>query len=111
MKDRILTTSTILRYVPGSARYFRFLGQDGADSVNPSAAFSDPELGAHVFNRKFIIHRFCKSCGTNFLGHANEVVAQQMNVMAVNIRALDGFDLKKIVNVKELDGKSSEVKP
>ena len=95
----------VARYVPASAAYFRFLDSNGEGVPDPSALFASPDLGAHQFNKKVVFHRFCKSCGTHILAHPVERRTQRPNIVAVNIRTVDGFDLKKVVNVLELDGR------
>ena len=101
--ERYLSTHSCTRsYVPSSSAYFRFLNpSDGNNS-----GFSDPDLGSHMFNKRIIHHRFCRVCGTHVFAHADASLAQEIKVVGINIRTLDGFDLAKIVNIKESDGRS-----
>lgn len=58
----------------------------------------DDNLTTYQFNKKHIDHVFCRTCGVQPFGSAGDM-------MAVNLRCLENFDLKSI-EVKPFDGKS-----
>ncbi len=61
------------------------------------------DLQDYLFNQKHIHHLFCKTCGILPFGKA--IAPDGVKTVAVNIRTLDGIDLKK-VNIQEYDGRS-----
>jgi hypothetical protein len=73
----------------------------GADAFTLKSGEGD--LTDYQFNKHVIHHLFCKHCGvTSF---ARGVGPGGKEMVAVNLRCLDGIDLDK-VEVKKFDGKS-----
>jgi hypothetical protein len=64
----------------------------------------EDSLTDYLFNKHAIHHLFCKSCGIKSFARGTKPDGTQM--VAINVRALDDFDLTK-VNVKMVDGKSA----
>lgn len=61
-------------------------------------------LTDYQFNKHVIHHVFCKTCGIKPFAHGK---GQQGEMIAVNLRCLDGIDPFKIVAAaKQVDGKS-----
>ena len=60
-------------------------------------------LTDYLFNKKVIHHLFCKDCG--ILSFGRGAAPDGTKMVAVNIRTIDGFDLKKI-KIQEYDGLS-----
>lgn len=61
------------------------------------------QMTDYQFNKKVIHHLFCRSCG--ILPFGKGAAPDGSKVIAVNIRTLDGVDLKSI-KVSEYDGRS-----
>lgn len=61
------------------------------------------ELQDYMFNKKVIHHHFCKNCG--ILSFGKGVAPDGRKVVAINLRCLEGIDLKTIT-IQEYDGKS-----
>lgn len=60
-------------------------------------------LTEYRFNRKFIAHLFCKTCGVQGFGRGKD--AQGNETIAVNVRCLDGVELTSL-KPEFFDGKS-----
>lgn len=60
-------------------------------------------LNDYQFAKKRIHHRFCTTCGVRSFANGTRPDGQAM--IAVNVRCLDGIDLKPL-KIKEIDGKS-----
>ncbi len=60
-------------------------------------------LTEYRFNRKFIAHLFCKTCGVQGFGRGKD--AQENETIAVNVRCLDGVELISL-KPEFFDGKS-----
>lgn len=52
------------------------------------------ELATYTFNKHAIQHRFCKTCGIQPFGEAQDPKGTRM--MAINIRCLEGFDFTQV---------------
>jgi hypothetical protein len=63
----------------------------------------DDQLTSYKFNRNVIDHVFCKTCGIK--SFARGKARDGSDVIAVNLRTLDGVDLEKLT-VKHFDGKA-----
>ena len=63
----------------------------------------EKSTGTYTFNKHVIKHRFCKSCGIH--PYAEAVDPKGNPTAAINIRCLEGIDLKSIP-LKQFDGKS-----
>lgn len=63
----------------------------------------EEELQDYQFNKRVIHHLSCKSCG--ILSFSRATMPNGANVVAINIRCLDGIDLSKI-NILEYNGRS-----
>ena len=63
----------------------------------------ESELQEYLFNRKIIHHYFCKTCGILPFGKASS--PDGVSMVAVNVRCLDGVDLKSL-SIQEYDGRS-----
>lgn len=63
----------------------------------------DDNMGAYLFNKHAIHHRFCKTCGIHPFAEATD--PKGMPTSAVNIRCLEGIDLDA-VPVQHFDGRS-----
>ena len=63
----------------------------------------EKELQEYLFNKKVIHHEFCKTCG--ILPFAKASGPDGTKMVAVNLRCLEGIDLKSI-HVQEYDGRS-----
>ena len=61
------------------------------------------QLQDYLFNKKVIHHLFCKTCGILSFGTGSTPDGAKM--VAINVRCIDGVDLKKI-NIREHDGLS-----
>jgi hypothetical protein len=61
------------------------------------------ELTDYQFNKKVIHHLFCKTCGILSFGKGSAPDGTKM--VAINVRCLEGVDLKKI-KIQEYDGRS-----
>jgi hypothetical protein len=61
------------------------------------------ELQDYLFNKKMIHHYFCKNCG--ILSFAKGTAPDGKKVVAINLRCLEGVDLKAL-SVHEYDGRS-----
>ncbi|HEX6637394.1 MAG TPA: GFA family protein [Steroidobacteraceae bacterium] len=61
------------------------------------------ELATYTFNKHAIQHRFCKTCGIQPFGEAQDPKGTRM--MAINIRCLEGFDFTQVPQ-QPWDGKS-----
>ena len=61
------------------------------------------ELTEYRFNKKKIAHLFCKVCGVQPFGHAQNPEGMEMS--AINVRCLDGIDIHSI-SPTPVDGKS-----
>jgi hypothetical protein len=57
----------------------------------------------YQFNKKSIHHLFCNKCGVRSFAHGTAPDGKAVH--AVNVRCLDGVDLKAL-NVQDVDGKS-----
>lgn len=79
---------TILSFVPAS----RFVLEQGEASLTD-----------YQFHRKIIHHLFCKTCGIKAFGRG--VGPDGAEMVAVNVRCLDGVDLAKI-QTRAFDGKA-----
>lgn len=72
-----------------------------APEADFKALTPDSEMSAYTFNNHVIKHRFCRTCGMQaFAEHADQ------KSVYVNLRCVDGLDLKAIP-VVEFDGKSA----
>jgi hypothetical protein len=73
----------------------------------PEAKFKllsgEEELKTYQFNKKVISHMFCKTCGILPFGKAAKPDGTKM--VAINLRTLDGIDLKKL-KIHDYDGLS-----
>lgn len=66
-------------------------------------ATPEADLATYTFNTRKILHRFCPDCGVGPFGEGSDEAG---NVMAaVNVRCLDGVDLKAL-KVVPVDGRS-----
>ncbi len=63
----------------------------------------EESLGEYLFNKKVIHHVFCKVCGTQ--SFANAVVSGDKKMIAINVRCLEGVNLKELA-LTPYDGKS-----
>ncbi|MDM0051142.1 GFA family protein [Variovorax sp. J22R115] len=63
----------------------------------------DDNVGAYLFNKHAIHHRFCKTCGIHPFAEATD--PKGVPTIAVNIRCLEGIDLDAVA-VKHFDGRS-----
>lgn len=79
---------TLLNFVPESQ--FRLISGEN-------------ELQDYVFNKKVIHHYFCKTCG--ILSFGKGIVPGGIQVVAINLRCLEGIDLKTLI-IQEYDGRS-----
>lgn len=79
---------TLLTFVP--AENFQLLSGEGATTE-------------YTFNKGVIHHRFCATCGVE--SFANGKAPNGAEMIAVNVRCLDGIDLDSL-SVKKFDGKS-----
>ncbi len=61
------------------------------------------DLADYMFAKKVIHHHFCKTCG--ILPFGKGAAPDGTKVVAINLRCLDGFDLKD-VTIQEYDGRS-----
>lgn len=61
------------------------------------------DLQDYLFNKKVIHHYFCKNCG--ILSFGKGVAPDGANVVAINLRCIEGIDLKTIT-IQEYDGRS-----
>ena len=61
------------------------------------------DLQEYLFNKKLIHHTFCKNCG--ILPFAKAIAPDGTKMVAINLRCLDGIDLKTLT-VQEYDGRS-----
>ena len=61
------------------------------------------ELQTYLFNRNVINHQFCKTCG--ILPFAKAPAPDGVKMVAINLRCLDGIDLKALT-IHEHDGKN-----
>ncbi|MDB5810791.1 MAG: glutathione-dependent formaldehyde-activating [Betaproteobacteria bacterium] len=61
------------------------------------------DVGTYTFNKHVIKHHFCRTCGMHPYAEANDPKGNAM--AAINIRCLEGIDLKSIP-VKEFDGRA-----
>ncbi|MDB5619628.1 GFA family protein [Tardiphaga sp.] len=57
-----------------------------------------------LFNKNVIHHRFCKTCGIESFANGKGPGGSEM--VAINVRCLDGVDLEAL-QVKHYDGKKS----
>lgn len=81
-------TGSLLRFVPADA----FKLESGAE-----------QLTDYQFNKNVIHHLFCKTCGVR--SFARGVGSDGKDVVAINVRCLDGFELAQ-TPVMNFDGKS-----
>ena len=81
-------TGTMLTFVP--AAHFEQTSGQGA-------------LTDYQFGKKRLHHAFCKTCGIKSFGHGVGPDGREM--VAVNVRCLDGIDLNAIP-IKQFDGRS-----
>ena len=79
---------TMLMFVPAD----KFKLEKGSDN-----------LTSYLFHKKHIDHVFCKTCGIKSFARGQRPDGSEM--IAVNVRCLDGVDLEKIPT-KQFDGKS-----
>ena len=63
---------------------------------------SEEDVSTYTFNKHFIQHHFCETCGIHPYA---EAVDKGKPMAAVNIRCLEGVDLASIP-VKNFDGRS-----
>ena len=63
----------------------------------------EANASAYTFNKHVIKHRFCPSCGIH--PYAESVDPSGNPTVAVNLRCVEGLDLKS-VKVKEFDGRA-----
>lgn len=63
----------------------------------------EDNLTEYRFNKKFIAHKFCKTCGVQPFGMAKN--EQGEDTVAVNVRTLDGVDLDTLT-ITTFDGKN-----
>lgn len=63
----------------------------------------ESELQDYLFNKKVIHHYFCKSCG--ILSFGRGTAPDGSKVIAVNLRCLEGIDLKTLT-IHDYDGRS-----
>lgn len=61
------------------------------------------ELQDYLFNKKVIHHYFCRNCG--ILSFGKGVAPDGTKVVAINLRCLEGIDLK-MLTIQEFDGRS-----
>ncbi|MDB5566130.1 MAG: hypothetical protein JWP84_2696 [Tardiphaga sp.] len=78
---------TLLTFVP--AQNFKLLSGDDATTE-------------FLFNKNVIHHRFCATCGVE--SFANGRAPNGAEMVAVNVRCIDGIDLDGL-QVKQFDGK------
>lgn len=64
----------------------------------------EDSLTSYFFNKKHIDHSFCKNCGVRAFGQGKGRDGKTM--YAVNVRCLEGVDLKELA-IKHVDGKSA----
>ncbi len=76
---------------------------DFAPESNFKLISGKEDLKDYTFNKHMIHHMFCKTCGILPFGKA--VSPDGTPTVAINIRCVDGIDLKKI-NIHEYDGRS-----
>lgn len=73
----------------------------------PAAQFrllsGEDQLTEYRFNKKVIAHLFCRTCGVQAFGRGKD--EQGNETVAVNVRCLDGVDLKTL-KPAFFDGKS-----
>jgi hypothetical protein len=63
----------------------------------------DADAATYTFNKHAIQHRFCPACGIHAFGEGSD--PQGNRVAAINLRCVDGIDLKAIP-VHEFDGRA-----
>ena len=63
----------------------------------------DTGAGTYTFNKHIIKHRFCRTCGIH--PYAEGIDPQGHPMAAINVRCLEGVDLKS-VPVEHFDGRS-----
>jgi len=63
----------------------------------------EKDLGTYTFNKHFIKHHFCKTCGIHPFAEAADKTGKPM--VAINVRTLGGVDPKSFP-VKQFDGRS-----
>lgn len=63
----------------------------------------ESNLTDYLFNKKVIHHLFCKDCG--ILSFGKGVAPGGAEMVAVNVRTIDGVDLKKL-KIQEHDGQN-----
>jgi hypothetical protein len=63
----------------------------------------EKDLGTYTFNKHVVKHHFCQTCGVHPYGEGVDPKGNQM--AAINIRCLEGIDLKS-VPVQHFDGRS-----
>jgi hypothetical protein len=80
---------SLLTFVPAS----RFTLEKGEDS-----------LTEYQFNKHVIHHMFCSTCG--ILPFARGTAPDGQEMVAINVRCLDGVDLKALT-ITEFDGRSA----
>lgn len=79
---------SLLNFVPASA----FTLESGADALTD-----------YQFNKHVVHHRFCSTCG--IASFANGVGPDGSEMVAINVRCIDGVDLSKL-ELTEFDGRS-----
>ena len=79
-------SGTLLSFVPAT----KFTLEKGQDN-----------LTSYQFNKKHIDHVFCKTCGIKSFARGKRPDGTEM--IAINVRCLDGIDLGKIQR-KQFDG-------
>lgn len=82
-----LKRGTLLDFVPETS--FKLLAGDG-------------EFKDYQFNKKKIHHLFCKTCG--ILSFSKAAAPDGTQMVAVNLRCIDGIDLSKL-KIQNYDGK------
>ncbi len=64
----------------------------------------EENLTDYLFNKKYIHHLFCKTCGVQSV--ARSIDAEGQETIALNVRTLHDFDLETLTIIKA-DGKHS----
>ncbi|MBN8554337.1 MAG: GFA family protein [Deltaproteobacteria bacterium] len=73
-----------------------------APEINFTLVSGEKDLQDYQFNKKVIHHLFCKNCGILPFGKA--IGPDGTKMVAINLRTIDGVDLKKLA-IQEHDGR------